>query len=53
MRTRLFSTPMTVYEEEHRRQAIATLPHFIRDRRITEGKLLRRIERIASPLTQI
>lgn len=53
MRSRLFDTSVAVYEEEHRRQAIATLPSSLRDRRITEGKLLRRIERVAQPVLEL
>ena len=53
MRSRLFNTSVVVYDEEHRRQAIATLPRSIRDRRITEGKLLRRVERVARPVLEL
>ena len=53
MRTRLLDSARVVYEEEHRRRAVATLPSSIRDRRITDGKLLRRVERVARPVLEL
>ena len=43
MRKRIFNTPITVLGPEFRRRAIQALPDSMRDDRITEGRLLRRV----------
>ena len=53
MRKRIFNTPITVLGPEFRRRAIQALPASIRDDRITEGKLLRRVERVIKPVLQL
>jgi len=53
MRKRIFSTPITVLGPEFRRRAIQALPASMRDDRITEGKLLRRVERVIKPVLQL
>ncbi len=53
MRKRIFNTPITVLGPEFRRRAIQALPASMRDDRITEGKLLRRVERVIKPVLQL
>lgn len=53
MRIRIFSIPITVLDSESCRGAMKALPDSIRDHRITEGKLLRRVERIIKPVLQL
>jgi hypothetical protein len=53
MRRRLFDASAAACEESRRRQTIAALPGSSRERRITEGKLLRRVERVARPVLEL
>lgn len=53
MGSRIFTTPVTVLGTQHRAQAIAALPDQIRKHRITEGKLLRRVETVMKPVLQL
>ena len=46
MKSRIFSLPFTVYDAKDYRPAIASLPQSIRESRISEGQLLRRVESI-------
>jgi Zn-dependent protease with chaperone function len=50
---RLFTNRITVFTAEFRTQAVAALPPLIRDHRITQGKLLRRVEVIFSQVLQL
>jgi hypothetical protein len=53
LKGRIFSRPITVLGAEDHRRAISSLSSSIRNRRIQEGKLLRRVERITSPLLEL
>lgn len=53
MKTRMFGIPITVLDSESCRRAMKALPDSIRDHRISEGKLLRRVERIIKPVLQL
>ncbi|HEU0180028.1 MAG TPA: M48 family metalloprotease [Blastocatellia bacterium] len=46
MKSRLFSERITVFDDSLRARAVATLPASVRGRRITQGKLLRRVEAV-------
>jgi hypothetical protein len=46
MKSRLFTSRITVFDDASRTQAVAALSASLRDRRITQGKLLRRVEMI-------
>jgi len=46
MKSRLFTHNITVFNEEFRSQAVASLPASLHKRRITQGKLLSRVEKI-------
>jgi len=46
MRSRLFTNRITVFDDEFRAQAVAALPASLHKRRITQSKLLRRVETI-------
>ncbi len=50
---RLFTHRITVFSAEYRAQAVAALPTSIRDHRITQGKLFRRVETIFSQVLQL
>jgi len=50
MKGRILSLPITVRGPESRTKDLAALPESIRRNRITEGKLLRRVERVIKPL---
>ena len=50
MKTRIFALPIAVLGPDHREKAIASLPEKVRGKRITEGKLLHRVERVINPL---
>jgi len=47
---RILSLPYTVLGEEHCRRAVEALPASVREHRITEGKLLARVERLMRPV---
>ncbi len=53
LRGRIFNTPLTVLGPEFRDRAIHELPDSIRLKRITEGKLLRKVERVISPIIRL
>jgi Zn-dependent protease with chaperone function len=53
MKDRILSLPFTVFGAEDRRNAISALPNSIREARITEGKLLRRVELITRPVLEL
>jgi hypothetical protein len=53
MKGRIFSLPFTVFGASDFRRAIESLPKSIRESRITEGKLLRRVERLTSPVLDL
>ena len=46
MKSRLFTNRITVFSDEFRAQAVAALPASLHKRRITQGKLLSRVETI-------
>ncbi len=47
---RILSLPYTVLGEVHSRRAVEALPAAVREHRITEGKLLTRVERLMRPV---
>ena len=53
MKSRIFSLPFTVYDAKDYRPAIASLPQSIRESRISEGQLLRRVESIIRPVIEL
>ena len=53
IKTRLFTKRITIFNDDSRAQAVAALPASIRDRRITQGKLLRRVEKILHQVLQL
>ncbi len=53
MKDRIFSTPIVILGAENRRQAVSSLPASIRENRITDGKLLSRVERVAKPILEM
>jgi hypothetical protein len=53
MKSRIFSLPFSVYGEEDYPRAIASLPQSIRESRISEGELLRRVESIIGPVLEL
>lgn len=53
MKSRIFSRSFSVYGAEDHLRAIASLPQSRRESRITEGKLLRRVERIIMPVLEL
>lgn len=53
MQNRIFSTPLTVLGPEFRDRAIHELPDSIRRNRLTEGKLLRKVERVMSTIIRL
>lgn len=46
LKSRLFIHSIIVFNAEYRAQSITPLPAAVRDRRITQGKLLRRVEAV-------
>ncbi len=50
---RVLSLPFTVRDAAYRREALAHLPQNIRQHRITEGKLLRRVEHLIRPVLEL
>src|SRR5262245_30580507 len=53
MKSRLFTHSITVFNEEFRAQAVAALPASLHKRRITQGKLLSRVETVFSQTLQL
>lgn len=53
MKSRFITDRITVFNDEARAKAIAGLPTAIRDHRVTQGKLLRRIEPILGRVLQL
>ena len=53
MKSRIFSLPYSVYDAKDFRKAVATLPQSVRESRITEGKLLQRVERVIKPVLEL
>jgi hypothetical protein len=53
MGKRVSSLPFTVRDAAYRREALAQLPPHIRQNRITEGKLLRRVENLIRPVLEL
>jgi len=52
MKNRIFRLPISVCEAEDCPRAISSLPQVKRESRITEGQLLRRVERIIKPVIE-
>lgn len=53
LKSRLITDRITVFDEQARAQAIAALPAPIRNHRVTQGKLLRRVEPILAQVLQL
>jgi len=53
IKTRLCIDRITVFDDQARAQAIAALPAVLREHRMTQGKLLRRIEPILQQVLQL
>jgi hypothetical protein len=53
MKSRILSLPFSVYDAEDGRRAIALLPLSIRASRVSDGKLLRRVESIVRPVLEL
>jgi hypothetical protein len=53
MKRRLFTHEITFWNAEFRAQAITALPTAIRDQRLTQGKLLRRVETVFQQVLQL
>jgi hypothetical protein len=53
MKNRILNLPFSVYGAENYRRAIASLPPSIRESRVSEGKLLRRVESIIKPVLEL
>jgi Zn-dependent protease with chaperone function len=53
IKTRIFSTPLTVLGAEFRARALEALPGQVRRQQITEGKLFNRVERVAKAVLQL
>lgn len=53
MKSRIFALPITVLGSAHRLRAIAALPDSVREHRITEGRLWRRVERVTKPVIEL
>ena len=53
MGKRVLSLPFTVRDAAYRREALAHLPPNIRHHRITEGKLLRKVENLIRPVLEL
>ncbi len=53
LKARLITDRITVFNDEARAQAIAALPAAIRDHRVTQGKLLRRVEPLLGQVLQV
>ena len=53
LKSRLITDRITVFNDEARAQAIAALPVAVRDHRVTQGKLLRRVEPLLAQVLQL
>lgn len=53
LKRRIFNLAFSVCSAEDQRQAIASLPLSIRDGRISEGKLLRRVKSVIAPVLEL
>jgi hypothetical protein len=53
MKSRIFSFPFSVYGAEDFPTAIASLPQSSRGNKITQGTLLRRVERVIRPVLEL
>ena len=53
IKNRLCTDRITVFNDEARAQAIAALPAALRDQRVTQGKLLRRVEPLLAQVLQL
>lgn len=53
MKRRLFTHEITFWSAEFRAQAITALPTALRDQRLTQGKLLRRVEPVFQQVLQL
>ena len=53
LKTRLITDRITVFNDEARAQSIAALPAAIRDHRVTQSKLLRRVEPLLAQVLQL
>lgn len=53
LKSRLITNRITVFNDEARAQAIAALPAAVRDHRVTQGKLLRRVEPVLAQVLQL
>lgn len=53
LKARLITDRITVFDEQARAQAIVALPAALREQRMTQGKLLRRIEPILAQVLQL
>lgn len=53
IRSRLFTDRVARHTQPFRAAAVAALPGYIREQRITEGSLLRRVERVIAPVLEL
>jgi hypothetical protein len=53
MKSRLFTSRITVFDDASRTQAVAALSASLRDRRITQGRLLRRVAMMLREVLQL
>jgi Peptidase family M48 len=53
LKSRLFIHSITVFNAEYRAQAVTALPAAVRDQRITQGTLLRRVEAVFQQVLQL
>lgn len=53
MKGRIFSLSFSVHSAEDSRQAISSLPQRIRESKISQGALLRRVERVVGPVLRL
>ena len=53
LKSRIFTDHITFFDAEYRAQAIKALPTALRDQRITQGKLLRRVETVFQQALQL
>jgi Peptidase family M48 len=53
LKSRLFTHSITVFNAEYRAQAVTALPAAVREERITQGKLLRRVEAVFQQVLEL
>ena len=53
MKDRIFGTPITVFDADYRRQAVAALPEDVRRKKFVEGNLWRHVEAVTRPVFQL